>query len=124
MYIRDCVHGNCVNRKNVRRVETGLLLQHYVQRRTRIHRDELTSVVIDVVVEIETKCRMNDGHKNRFWERWPKGICAKSDGDTVVAINVRCCSSCDDGERRRCELIHWERNEFADKRCDGFVARA
>jgi hypothetical protein len=81
-------------------------------------------VAIDVVVEIETKCRMNVGNKNLFWERRPKGICAKSDGDTVIEINVRCCNECDDVEWGRRELIHQEWKEFAEKWCDGLVKRA
>jgi hypothetical protein len=42
-------------------------------------------VAIDIVVEIETNCRMDAGNKNSFWERRPKGSVTK----VMVTLSLR-----------------------------------
>jgi hypothetical protein len=75
-----------------------------MQRRTRSHADELKMVSIDIVMQIKAECRMNAGNKYGFRKRRSKGICAESECDTVVAINVRCGDGGDDSKRGRSEL--------------------
>jgi hypothetical protein len=77
--------------------------------------DELTTVLIDIVMEIKAICWMNAGNNDGFWERKPKKIFAKGECDTVVMINVRRGNGSDESNRCRRELIHRKRNEFAEK---------
>jgi hypothetical protein len=44
-----------------------------------------------------------------------KGICAKSECDTVVVINVRGGDGGNASKWGRSELIHWSRKEFVKK---------
>jgi hypothetical protein len=114
-YIIDGIEGNRFNRENVSRAETIFPLRQSVQRHTPSHMDELTTVSIDIIMEIKAEYWMNAVNNDGFLERQPKGICAKYDCDTVVVITVRRGNGSNDSDRCRYELIQWKRNEFAEK---------
>jgi hypothetical protein len=67
-----------------------LPLGQLMQRCTRVHLENLTTVSVNIAMQIKVECRMNAGNNDGLRKGRAKWICAKSDGDTVVVINVIC----------------------------------